>query len=185
MQQGSKDKITWNQFKNNFELNDGFMVEALPSLSYLIKTYRTVAPKWCCSAVMSRSKQHIWNTCVNPVCDLVSCSPPSQTGTRNWGSLLSQFWERDQIQPHTPRVCWPTTKGQSTWKDYFSTTPEHHKEGCVRKSDSRVVCRLQKYIPKYTPFQKPTQSKATVPPAYLPSQLFLLNTCLRKTERTH
>lgn len=34
MQQGSKDKITWNQFKTNFELYDGFMVEALPSLSY-------------------------------------------------------------------------------------------------------------------------------------------------------
>lgn len=54
-----------------------------------------------------------------------------------------------------------------------------------QKSDSHVVCRLQKYIPKYTPFQKPTQSKATVPPTYLLSQLFfLLNTCLRKTERT-
>lgn len=45
LQQGSKDKITWNQFKNNFELNDGVVVEALPSLSYLIKTYITRAPK--------------------------------------------------------------------------------------------------------------------------------------------
>lgn len=43
--QGSKDKITWNQFKNNFELNDGFAVEALPSLLHLIKTYITRAPK--------------------------------------------------------------------------------------------------------------------------------------------
>lgn len=47
-----------------------------------------------------------------------------------------------------------------------------------------MVCRLQKYIPKNTPFQKPTQSKASVPPTYLLSQLFLLDTCLRKTERT-
>lgn len=52
------------------------------------------------------------------------------------------------------------------------------------KSNSHVVCRLQKYIPKNTPFQKPTQSKASVPPTYLLSQLFPLDTCLRKTERT-
>lgn len=45
LEQGGKDKITCNQFKNNFELYDGFIVEALPSLSYLIKTYITRVPK--------------------------------------------------------------------------------------------------------------------------------------------
>lgn len=49
-----------------------------------------------------------------------------------------------------------------------------------------MVCRLQKrkYIPRYTPFPKPTQSKANVPPTYGLSRLFHLNTCLRKTKRT-
>lgn len=120
------------------------------------------------------------------MCDLVSCSPPSQTGTRNWGSLSSQFWGRARLNT--------TSYTQSLLTHYqrakhleglFQYNYRAPQGSLCQKSDSHVACRPQKYIPKYTPFQKPTQSKASVPPTYLLSQLFLLNTCLRKTKRTH
>lgn len=55
---GKQRQNNLESVQNNFELIDGFMMEAPPSLSYLIKTCITRAPKQFCYAVMSRSKQH-------------------------------------------------------------------------------------------------------------------------------
>lgn len=120
------------------------------------------------------------------MCDLVSCSPPSQTGTRNWGSLSSQFWGRAWLNTasYTQSLLTHYQRAKHL-EGLFQYNYRAPQGSLCQKSDSHAVCRLQKYIPKYTPFQKPTQSKATVPPTYLLSQLFLHNTCLRKTKWTH
>lgn len=114
------------------------------------------------------------------MCNLVSCSPSQ--GTRNWGSLSSQFWRRARLTiTQSLLTHYQRAKHLEGLFQYNHRAPQG---SLCQKSDSHVVCRLQKYIPEYTPFQKPTLSKASVLPTYLLSQLFLPNTCLRKTERT-
>lgn len=120
------------------------------------------------------------------MCDSESCCPPSQTGTRNWGSLPSQFWGWARLNTTScTRSLLTQYQRAKNLEGLFQYNYRAPQGSLCQKSDSHVVCGLQKYIPKYTPFQKPTQSKASVPPTNLLSQLFLLNTCLRNTERTH
>lgn len=119
------------------------------------------------------------------MCHLVSCSPPSQTGTGNWGSLSSQFWGQARLNTTSYTQSLLTHYQRAKHLEGLFQYNHRAPQGSLcQKSNSHVVCRLQKYIPKYTPFQKPTLSKVSVPPTYLLSQLFILNTCLGKTERT-
>lgn len=123
MEQGSKAKLTQNQFKKHFKLTDEFMVKILTSLPYLINTCITKAHKCCCYAVMLRSKQHIWNNCLRPTCDLVSYSFPSQTDTRNCRLPVQSVgcWGRERLYTTSyTRASWPTTKRLGTRNEIFA-----------------------------------------------------------------
>lgn len=124
----------------------------------------------------------IWNTCVNPILWFGKLFSISNRHQKLRLPVQPVLRTRSNTASHTQSLLTHYQRAKHL-EGLFQYNYRAPQGSLCQKSDSHVVCRLQN-IPKYTPFQKPTQSTATVPHTYLLSQLFLLNTCLRKTERT-